>query len=160
MNQGSGDGRPLHFPSAELVRKMTRSVRQGYQIQHFEGRGSCLSRGSSGEQEGHFHIFSHIHRWEQIKELEDNPEFRAPIECQFSVVSPLKMHSVNHHLARGGVIQSSQKIQQRALPRSAGTRDGDELTPVNFQRNVIQGDHRWSAIGAGGFDETDHSVHK
>ena len=70
------------------------------------------------------------------------------------------MHPVDHDLPRGGVIEAAQKIQQGALARAARAGHGNELTPGDLQGNRVEGGDGRGAIGAGGFDETDHAVHK
>ena len=80
-------------------------------IEHGHGRGADPRRGIAAQEEGQFDILRDAHRGEEIEKLEDHPELRAPVEGQFLVVGAFQMHSVDHHLAGGGVVQTPQKVE-------------------------------------------------
>jgi hypothetical protein len=112
------------------------------------------------QEQGKLHILHNRHGGEEVEELEDDAQLQSPVEGQLPVIGPLEMDPVDHHLAGGQVVEPPEKVQQGALSRSRGAGDGDELPAADLQRDRVQGEHRGGAIGAGGFDDSDHGVHK
>ncbi len=160
VDQGPGDGSPLHLPAAELMGKMVRPVRHPDLLQYGQGRLADPSGGITAQEEGHLYVLGDGHRGEEVEELEDDPEPGAPVKGQLPVPGGLQMDAVDDDLSRGGMVETAQKVKQRALAGAARAGDGDEFPPGDFQRELVQGRDRRLAVGAGGFDEADHAVHK
>ena len=92
--------------------------------------------------------------------MEDDPEFQSPVLGEGFVIRMLQMDSIHDDLTRSRVVKATQQVEQCAFPRATGTGNGKEFSVLNVQRNRVKGCHWRDAVGAGGFDESDHAVHK
>ena len=160
MHQPSGNGGTLHLSSAELMGKVHGALSHADLIQHGEGGSTNISRCITTEQEGQLDILHNGHRGKQVEELENDPELQSPVLGEGFVIRMLQMDPIHDDLARGRVIKATQQVKQRAFARATGTSDGEEFAALDFQGNRVKGRDRRDAVGAGGFDESDHAVHK
>ena len=160
MDESPGNGGPLHLASAELVGKVHGALSHANLIQHGQRGPTNFSRSITAEQEWQLDILHNAHGGKQVEELEDDSQFKPPVLGQGLVIRMFQVNSVHDDLARCGAVEASQQVEERAFARAACTRDGKEFTASDFQRNGVEGSDRRYTVGAGGFDETDHAVHK
>ena len=133
MNQRPGDRRALHLPPAELVGKMTCSMIHPNTLQHDHRLPADASGSIPAEEQGKFDILHDGHRGKEIEELENDAQLSAPVLRQGLVISLLQMNPIHDDLAGGGVVQPSQEVEQSAFTRAAGSSDGNEFPPLDFE---------------------------
>jgi hypothetical protein len=160
MDESAGDGCSLHFTTTELMGIMSGPVGHPHQIEHGHRLRPHTTGAISAQQEWQFGILRNRHGGEEVEKLEDNPEFCPPEEGQFLIPGIFQVNAVHHHFTGSWAIQSPQKIENSTLSGTARAGDCNKLAPPDFQRKRIQGSNRGRTVGAGGFDESNHGVHK
>lgn len=139
VHQGAGNGCALHFPTAELVREMTVPMFQSNKVEHFHGGHLCVGALLALKEQGHTHIFQHVHVWQQVEKLEDDPELVSAVIGQLLLIRLVQRELVHVDLAAIGGVESSQEMEQGAFAAAARASDGNEFAGSNLERDVIQG---------------------
>ena len=95
------------------------------------------------EHEGQGDVFFRRQRRDQIEGLEDQPDVAPTKEGEVAIVEAAEIGAVDEHPPGIRLGEARHQVQERALARSAGPHDGQELPLVH-----LQGDPRERRDGA------------
>lgn len=159
VNQSPRHGRALHLAAAHLVRKSACPVRQASQVEHFQGPAARLACAIPAQEKGEFHVLRRSHGREQVEKLEDHPQAVAAVGGESRFACLVQTQPVDRDLPRGGLVETSQKIEQCALAATARTGHGGEGPRFDFERHVAQSVHfaRVGLVYSGNMAEPDHA---
>src|SRR5215467_1991587 len=101
-----------------------------------------LVRSDPLEKQRQAHILKSVHGREQVEKLKDEPEPSATKFSQRRVIRRRQTKTVDHNLAGGRAVKSSDQMHKGALAATTRTHDRDELMPCNSQRNIFKRVHR------------------
>ena len=158
MDQCTGDGGALHFAAAHLMRKSLRARAESDEFEHFGGAGACLAGAVAAQEQGKFDVLHRGHGREQIEKLEDDAEMFAPVGRELCFAGVVQREAVDGDFAGGRLVESAEKIEQRAFAAAARSGHRAERMRRDLQRDVAQGVHFAGrrGINAGDMAQTDH----
>jgi hypothetical protein len=110
MDKRARDRCPLLFAAAQLVDVMLRALAQAYQFDQPSSALVGLSRRHTLKKQWQRHILEHVHRREQIEELEHHPYFPPPKLRQGGVVGRMEGETVDEDLTAGRLIETGQEV--------------------------------------------------
>ena len=87
-------------------------------------------------------VLQHVHRRQQIEELEDKPQAMAPVIGQRRVAGSMQSETVHFDLAARRRIESGEQMQQRAFAAATRPGDSDKLAARDLQRDTVERVHR------------------
>jgi len=79
------------------------------------------------KEERQGNVLAHVHRRQQIKELEDESDLVPPEIRQRRIICCLQRQTIDNDLAGRRTIQSREQMNQRALAAPARAPDRDKL---------------------------------
>src|SRR5688500_3940983 len=127
MDQRSGDGRALLFAAAELMEEMVGPLPQPDQIDQLLRTLLAFPRSDSLEQQRKGNVLQHVHRRQEVEELEDEADLPTTKLRQRSVIGRMEGEPIDDNLAGSGMIQSTQEMDQGALAAAARAADGHKF---------------------------------
>src|SRR5687767_4168127 len=133
MDQRPGDGRALLFAAAELMEEMVGPLSQPDQIDQLLRALLALPRSDSLQQQRKGNVLLHVHRWQEVEELKDEADPTAAKLRQRGVIRGVQSESINDNLAGGGMIETTQKMDQRALAAAARAANRHKLVARDFE---------------------------
>src|SRR5439155_15611677 len=80
-------------------------------------------------------------RRDQVEALEDEPDVAAPHLRQVALAELRQLAAVERQRSTRRLIQSTEELKERALPRAARALDGDELTAVDIEVDRVHRAH-------------------
>lgn len=120
---------------------MIRTLRQADQADQFR-RALFAFRGRNAlEEQGQRNVLTHVHRRQQIEELENEAHLVAAELRQRSIIRGLESETIHNDFSGRGMIEARQEMNQRTLAATARPADGDKLVPRYFQRNAVERVH-------------------
>jgi 23S rRNA pseudouridine1911/1915/1917 synthase len=158
VNQGAGNGGPLHFAAAHLVGEGVGPGGQTDEVEHFRGAVAGLAGFLTAEQEGQFGVLDGRHGRKEIEKLEDNAEAFAAVSGEGGIVGPVESEAVHVDFAGGRLVESAEQVEQGAFAAPAGSGHGNEFGGGDLQSEIAQGVHfaGGRGINAGDMAEVDH----
>jgi hypothetical protein len=98
---------------------MIRAFAQSHQIDQLGHALRALPRRNSLQKQRKGNVLPHIHCRQKIEELKDEPYLTAPELRQRGIIRVMQGESVDNNFARRGMIEATQKMDQRALAAPA-----------------------------------------
>ena len=159
MHQRAGHGGALHFAAAHLVRESAGARGQADQFEHFSRTRAGVFGAIAAQEEWKLDVFNGGHGGEEIEKLEDDAEAFAAVGGEGAFIGGVQRKTVDDDFAGGGLVESAEQIEQRALAAAARTGHRAERVGRDFQRHVAQGVHfaGGRGINAGDMAQSDHS---
>ena len=97
-----------------------------------------LGRGSAIRQSGNQDVFQYRQLRQQVVVLKDEADRPIAEAGQFGFRQPIRVLAAQRDGAVRGRVQSADRVEQRALARSARTQDRQILAGAQLQRYVAQ----------------------
>jgi 23S rRNA pseudouridine1911/1915/1917 synthase len=159
MDQSAGDGGALHFAAAHLMRESLRPRAESDEFEHFGGAGAGLAGAVAAQEQGKLDVLHRSHGREEIEKLEDDAEVFAPVGRELCFAGVVQREAVDGDFSGARLVESAEKIEQRAFAAAARSGYRAERMRRDLQRDVVQGVHfaGWRGINAGDMAQTDHS---
>ena len=133
--QGAGDRHALLFPTRQLVREVTHTLRQSHA---FEGvDGTVVGVGPTGGIGTELDVLEGRQTREQVERLEDEPDLLAPDRRPFSLACAGHIDAGHPHRPRGRCVERPDHVQQRGLAAARGTKDDHERGVVDMQADPV-----------------------
>ena len=159
VDQGPGDGYPLHLTAGKLVGLFVCLVAQSHLFQSLFGALFPLGFGDAGNGQGQLHIGQNGLVGNQIVALEHKANGVVPVGIPIPVLIPLGGDAVDNDVAGFIAVQAADNIQQGGLAGAAGPQHRYKLVIPQVQGDFIQGglDEIPCAVGFADFLNLKHS---
>ncbi|KAG1554821.1 hypothetical protein G6F50_012938 [Rhizopus delemar] len=138
IHQRARDRYALLLAAGQLARLVVHAVTQAQPLQQLLGTRVAHRAGAAGVYRWHFHVAARIQIAQQVVALEDETEMLAAQPRQRirrHLLGGLAVHPV---AALGRPVEAAENVHQRRFSRSRRADDGDELTGIDAQRDVLQ----------------------
>ena len=133
MNQRPGDRRSLLLTAAQLMNKMVRPFPQADELNQLSRAFIASLWRNTLKQERQGNVLAHVHRRQQIKELEDESDLVPPEIRQRRIIRCLQCQTINNDFAGSRTVESRQQMNQCALAAPARAADRDKLVPRDLE---------------------------
>ena len=140
-------GHALLLAAGELGREVVGAVREAHLIE--QGAGGLEGIQPAGELERKGDVLQGRHGGHQVERLEDDADVGAADQRQRVLAESGQLVTRHPHGATGGSLQSGHHHQQRGLAGAAGADDGDGLSCIDRQADVLEDFNRAGAGGKG-----------
>lgn len=150
--ESAGKSGTLHLSPAELVGVVSAATDEAGKGQSLIDPRTGLTWRITPQEKRKFHILSHGHGGQKIKELKNDTEIVAAITSQFSISRLMECQVSNPNFAGIGLVEAAKEIQKSALATTTGTSDGHEVAKGDFQADLLEG---WHGVAGAGVDTTD-----
>src|SRR5690606_35156985 len=87
---------------------------------------------------GNLHVLHGVGTGNQVVALEHEAERLAAQAGQLVAVQLADLAAGEQVLAAAGPVQAAEDVHQGALAGAGAADDGDEFTPVDFERDIVQ----------------------
>src|SRR6266851_5769313 len=141
VDQRTGDGDALLLPARQLMRKLVFLILHAHGAQEQHHTVPQLSRGLAGEQPGERHVVEHREVGNEMERLKNESDVAQPVERQLSLPESIEGTVPDRQLAFGRALQSSDQVQERALPAPGGAGARDEASRRDLQTYVSYRGH-------------------
>ncbi len=135
VRQGAGHRNSLALASGELIGEVIHAIAQSDQLQQFPGplAPRCAAQAT---HHGNLHILSRRECGKQVVKLEDEAD-RTGAE-RVHIVQLGEVLSLNEDLARGGLIEGPDHVQEGAFSASARPHHRHEFARRHLEVNPVQ----------------------
>ena len=144
VDQAAGDGHALLLAAGQLRRPVPQPLAQA----DHRGQGVAAFFGLPVDAalvvQRHLDVLDDRQLRNQVVRLEHEADPAGANPRQFAIVHLGHVVVAQEVRAGRGLVQATQEIQQRALPRAGRAHDGDVIALGHFQRNAAQGAHRFA----------------
>jgi hypothetical protein len=142
MHDGAADGDALHLAAGELVRIVRGAMREADAAQHFLDAIADLRFRPLRERQRKGDVLEHGQRRDEIEELEDEPDRRAPQPREPRLIERRRLRIAEKHAPARRPIDGADQIEQRRLAASGRAHQHREIARRDVERNVIEHMHR------------------
>ena len=132
-----GDGHPLLLAAGELVGVFFQLVVDAQQLRHLPQKR--LVRLLAVQLQGHGDVVEDCVLVQKVELLEHEAHVPAAEGRHFGIGIGVEVLAVEDHLARGGLVQAAEDVQQRGFPRAAAADDGVEEAGLEVGTDAVQG---------------------
>src|SRR5271165_329582 len=162
MHKSARDRCALHLTPAELMHKMVLSFLHSDKTKHLPGTSHGLAKLDPLKLQRHADVFQHVESRKQVEELEHDSQVARSIFGQLLFRGRLESQSVYKDLACVRLIKPTDKVQERALPRSRLARNSNKFVCLDSQTDVVQRQNNVLAllITSGNVLQFDHAINK
>src|SRR5437899_1806278 len=133
MNQRPGDGRSLLLTAAQLMNKIVRPFAKPDELDQLSRAFVAFLWRNTLKEERHGNVLAHVHRRQQIEELEDESNLVPPEIRQRRIIRCLQRQTIDNDFAGSRTVESRQQMNQRALAAPARAADRDKLVPRDLE---------------------------
>ena len=144
--QGTRNGNALLLPAGKLRRVSVRLVRQANQLQQLPGAGCGFLFGHTGQFHGEADVLQAGTLHQQVELLEDHRDLPPGI-AQLCGAQLHHFAAVHDHLALVRAFQHIDAPHQRGLACAGHADNTVNIAVLNFQVDVVQGNHRCARRG-------------
>ena len=141
MDQRARDGGALLFAAAELMHEMRRALRHSDQLEQLARTRLALAMRHALQQQRKADVLDHVHRRQQIEELEDEAEPVPAVIGQRRIVRCMQREPVDEDLAARRRIEAGEQMHERALAAAARAGDRDEFAARDLERDAVERMH-------------------
>ena len=128
VDQGPGDGHPLHLSAGHLVALVPQAVAQPHCLQCTDGLLAPLRGGVGGiVHQGQLHILHGRGLGQEVVALEDEAYLAVAQGRPPVLVHGPDGYAVEPVFSRSGGVQAAEGVEQGGLARAGGAHDGHEL---------------------------------
>ena len=131
-----GNGNPLLLAAGELVGVLLQLVFNAQQLRHLPEE--VLVRLFAVQLQRHGDVVEHRVLIQQVELLEHKAHVPAAEGRHLGVGIGVEILAVEDHLARGGLVQTAENVQQRGFPRAAAADDGVEQPGLEVGADAVQ----------------------
>src|SRR5437879_8705486 len=135
------DGDALTLPAGELRRSKQQSVAQTNRLQDAAGALVTLDSAGAGGLERQHDVFDCGQVIQQMETLEHEAKRAQANARPVGVAQRPDVLAIEAHRAFARRIEQADQLQERALARTGGAHDGDQLTRLDAHADVAQRDH-------------------
>ena len=139
VDEGPGDGHPLHLAPGHLVGALVELVPQAHLLQHLHRPLAALLLGHPGQGEGHLHIGQHRLVGDEVVALKDKADGVVAVVVPVGVLVVLGGPPVDDQVAAVVPVQAADDVQQGGFAGAALAQDGDELMFPEGNADPLQG---------------------
>ena len=139
VDQGPGDGHPLHLAAGHLAGLLFQLVPQPHPLQGLFGPAAALCLGHPGEGEGQLHVLQHGLVGDEVVALEHEPDGVVPVGVPVPVLKVLGGAAVDDQVPRGVLVQAAHDVQQGGFAAARGAQDGHEFPAAELEADAPQG---------------------
>ena len=136
VGEGSRDRYALLLTAGQLGWEMIHAIPQSHTREKFDrARGGPAF---SAKLERHLHVLQRGERWNELKALEDEPNFLATKASALVLGQTPEIDPVEDHRAAGGGIESGQQPEQSGLAAPGWPDDRDEGALWYRERHIAE----------------------
>ena len=142
VDEGPGDGHPLHLAAGHLVGLFVHLVAQPDLFQRFLRPAAALRPGHPCQRQRQLHVGQHRLVGNEVVALEHEAHRVVAVGIPVAVLVLLGGAAVDDEVAAGVAIQPTDDVQRGGLAAAGWAEDGDELVLPKLQVDAPQGLHR------------------
>ena len=139
VDDGPGNGHPLHLPARHLAGLFEQLAAQTHLFQRLDGAVPPLGPADAGQRQGQLHIPQHRLVGDQIVALEHEPHRMVAVGVPIPVLEGLCRPSVDDKITISVLIQPADDVQQGGLAAARRAEDGDEFRAPELDADPFQG---------------------
>ena len=139
VDEGPGDGHPLHLPAGHLRRHLVQLVPQPHLFQRLHRPAAALLLGHARQGERQLHVGQHALVGNQVVALEHEADGVVAVGVPVPVLVVLGGAAVDDEVAAGVAVQPADDVQRGGLAAAGGAQDRHELVFPELQIHPPQG---------------------
>ena len=138
-DDGAGDGHPLLLTSGELLWEVGGTVGDVHALEDVAYHLLALGGLDLHVDEGQLHVLEHVQLIDEVEAL----EYEADVA--FAVLGALFLFQRAYFLAeelvlaRGGVVEEAEDVEEGGLAAAGGAHDGYEFALLDVEGDVVEG---------------------
>ncbi|MDB6041789.1 MAG: hypothetical protein JWM63_340 [Gammaproteobacteria bacterium] len=144
MHQGTRDRHALLLTAGQLVYGAVKSVTKTYFSEHGGTAPTRVGTSHPVQLEHETHVLLNIERWDEVEELIDESDVRAPEQCARGLGQRRNVTAAELHDAAVGSIDAADYIQQGRFAGAATADDGNRRAVLNLRIRMIE--HAMNAL--------------
>ncbi len=139
-DHSAGDGYALLLSAGELVGKVLGTMADVHALHHLLHLLLALTLRNAEIGERQFDVLLYVELVDEVKALEDETYLAFADGRALVLVETRYLFVAKPVLARRGVVEESEDVEERGLATAGGTHDGDELAVLYFKRYLVERD--------------------
>ena len=139
VDEGAGDGHPLHLAAGHLGGVLVQLVAQTHFLQCLGGPAAALGTRYAGDGQCQLHVGQHGLVGDEVVALEHKADGVVAVGVPVAVGVLFGGDAVDDEVAAVVPVQTADDVQQGGLAGAAGAKDGDELAVAEVQADLVKG---------------------
>ena len=145
VDEGAGDGHPLHLAAGHLAGLFIQLVAQAHPLQRLLRPAAALRLGYPRQGQRQLHVGQHRLVGDEVIALEHKAHRVVAVGVPVAVPVLFCGAAVDDEIAAGVAVKSADDVQRGGLAAAGGAQNGDELILPELQIDAPQGLHRGPA---------------
>ena len=142
MTRTAGDREPLALAAGQDAGKLVRLLGEPEEVEEIPSALAGLPPRRPCNDSRERHVLERAHPFEQVEELEHEPDVLAP-QARTAVLVPAgERHPCQHDLAARRRVDAGDQLQQRRLPAPRRSDDRHELAGGDLEVDAAERPHR------------------
>ena len=139
VDQGPGDGHPLHLPARHLGGHLAELVAQAHPLQGLHRPAAAFRLGHARQSQGQLHVGQHRLVGDEVVALEHEADGVVAVGVPVGVLVVLGGAAVDDEVAAGVLVQTAYNVQGGGLAAARGAQDGHKLVFPELQVHPPEG---------------------
>lgn len=139
-DHGAGDGYALLLSAGELVGEVLGTMADVHALHHLLHLLLALALRYAEIGERQFDVLFHIELVDEVETLKDEAYLSLADGRALVLMQSGHLFVAKPVLARGGVVEESEDVEERGLATAGWTHDGDKLAVLYFKRYLVERD--------------------
>ena len=138
VDEGAGDGHPLHLAAGHLGGVLVQLVAQTHFLQRLGGPAAALGTRYAGDGQCQLHVGQHGLVGDEVVALEHEADGVVAVGVPVAVGVLFGGDAVDDQIAAVIPVQTADNVQQGSFAGAAGAEDGDEFVITQVQADIVQ----------------------
>ena len=138
VDEGAGDGHPLHLAAGHLGGVLVQLVAQTHFLQRLGGPAAALSARHARDGQGQFDVGEDGLVGDEVIALEHEADGVVAVGVPVPVGVAAGGDAVDDELAAVVAVEAADDVEQRGLARAAGAEDGDKFAVAQVEADPVE----------------------